>query len=83
MQIGGAMDFDAAVMAACAYRRSGVSWEWIGRKLGYPREKLRKAAIAQGYGDGWGDSLIRERADEPKASSNGHKMAAFTKARRR
>jgi hypothetical protein len=71
--------FDEAVLAAIAYRRSGMTWRDIGHKVGFDKDRLRKAANEQGRADGWGDSPIlqydsslrSDRSGIPPASPNG------------
>jgi hypothetical protein len=73
------LTFDEAVLAGIAYRRSGMTWREIGHHLGFDKDRLRKAAIAQGYADGWGDSPIlqydsslrTDRSGIPPPSPNG------------
>jgi hypothetical protein len=40
------LPFEQAVLAACAYRRSGMAWPEIGRRLGYGHNRLRQAVNA-------------------------------------
>lgn len=61
------MDFADQQKAAAAYRRSGMSWREIGRRLGVDRDRIQKALADRGQTDGWGDTLIRPAKKPPSA----------------
>ena len=52
------MDREQRQRAACAYRRSGMTWREISARVGGNKDVLRRDLTAQGLADGWGDSAI-------------------------
>jgi hypothetical protein len=50
------MDLKWQKLAGTAYRRTGMSWRWIGKHLGVDKDRIREAIRDEGREDGWGES---------------------------
>lgn len=73
-----ALTRDEQDMAACAWRRSRMSWREIGRRLGADKDALRRRLAAQGRADGWGV----DRSKPAESRSNGRvKNGNLTKSK--
>jgi len=69
------MNDQLRILAATAWRRTGVSWRECGQRLGIDKDRLREMVTATGRADGYAP-------DDPLRGDR-HSISSFVKSKRK